>query len=210
MAAAPVAAATLAAGALIAMVLGTTLPASPARAQPPQPADPVLDDATLRREYDDYRASVRGMRLYHVRYIRVATEPEARDLIAWIRSGDRFEERAGKHSIHPESAAKGGDLGTHASCRWGKTTLEMLDLLKPRQTWPQPVKGTHGWGVYRLESVADLQARSYSRYRSELLSGKFEPECPWVPPVTIAPASPAGVGRPLAPPSAAPVDILRK
>jgi peptidyl-prolyl cis-trans isomerase C len=144
-----------------------------------------------------------------VRYIRVAGESEARDLIARIRSGAGFEELARKHSIHPESAARGGDLGTHASCRWAKATLEILDSLKRGQTWSKPVKGTHGWGIYRLEAVTDVEPRSFSSYRSELLAGSFEPECPWVPPVTIAPAPPA------APPAAtgAPAgsaDIQRK
>lgn len=156
----------------------------------PRPSRPIIDDDTLRKEYQAYRASLAGMRLYHVRYIRVATEEKARDLIARIRSGARFEDLAREHSTHPQSAANGGDLGTHAGCRWGKATLEMLDTLQRGQTWSRPVKGTHGWGIYRLESVADIQPRSFEQYRGELLSGKFEPECPWVPPVTVAPGSP--------------------
>ncbi len=156
-------------------------------AAPGPPARPIIDDQTLRREYEAYRASLDGMRLYHVHYIRVATEEKARDLIARIRSGARFESLAREHSTHPESAAKGGDLGTHAGCRWAKATLEMLDALKRGQTFPRPVKGTHGWGIYRLESFSDVQPRSFEQYRNELLSGKFEPECPWVPPVTVAP-----------------------
>ena len=158
-------------------------------------ARPILDDATLQREYQEYRTSLDGMRRYHVRYIRVASEDQARDLIARIRSGARFEDLASRHSTHPESAAKGGDLGTHAGCRWAKATLEMLDSLKRGQTWPKPVKGTHGWGIYRLESVADIEPRPFSQYRSELLSGSFEPECPWVPPVTVAPAGKGDAGK---------------
>ena len=123
------------------------------------------------------------------------TEDLARDLIARIRSGARFEDLASRHSTHTESASKGGDLGTHAGCRWAKATLEMLDSLKRGQTWPKPVKGTHGWGIYRLESVADIEPRPFSQYRSELLSGSFEPECPWVPPVTVAPAGKGDAGK---------------
>jgi parvulin-like peptidyl-prolyl isomerase len=151
-------------------------------------ARPILDDATLQREYQDYRSSVQGLRLYHVRYIRVADEALARDLIARIRSGASFQDLAREHSTHAESAADGGDLGTHAGCRWAKATLEMLDSLHRGQTWPKPVKGTHGWGIYRLESVSDLRPRSFAQYKQELLAGKFQPECPWEPPVTIAPA----------------------
>ena len=171
------------------------------RAKPAENAKPsgnqgqIIDEQTLRREYEAYRTSLDGMRLYHVRYIRVATEDLARDLIARIRSGARFEDLASRHSTHTESASKGGDLGTHAGCRWAKATLEMLDSLKSGQTWPNPVKGTHGWGIYRLESVADIEPRPFSQYRSELLSGTFEPECRWVPPVTVAPAGKGDAGK---------------
>jgi hypothetical protein len=163
------------------------------------PADAVLDDATLRREYDDYRASVEGLRLYHVRYIRVATEGEARELLGRLGGGEDFGELARRHSIHPDSAAEGGDLGTHAGCRWGKSTLAMLDSLQPGQTWPEPVKGTHGWGIYRLEAAEPVQPRPFAAYSRELLSGSFKPECPWVPPVTIRPAPAAPVPLPSTP-----------
>ncbi len=180
--------------------LPLTLSAAPGLAadnvRPVGEARPIIDDETLRKEYRDYRSSLAAMRRYHVRYIRVNTEDEARDLIARIRSGARFEELARRHSTHAESAAAGGDLGTHAGCRWAKATLEMLDSLQRGQTWPKAVKGTHGWGIYRLESVVDIEPRSFEQYRAELLAGSFKPECPWVPPVTVAPSGRAA-GQPV-------------
>lgn len=166
-------------------------------------APPILDDATLKPEYEAYRTSVTGMRRYQVHYIRVAGETEARELIAKIRSGAAFQELATRYSLHKESAERGGDLGSHAGCRWAKATLQILDSLKPGQTWPQPVKGTHGWGIYRLDSVAAIEPRSFSQYKTELLSGKFEPECPWVPPVTIGkvPGAGPGTAAPMVPPA---------
>ena len=175
-------------GARLFLLLPLLVVALRTTAAEPDALRPILDDATLQREYRDYRTSVQGMRLYQVSYIRVPDEAQARDLIARIRSGASFAEMARKHSTHAETAAGGGDLGTHASCRWARATLEMLDSLHRGQTWPKPVKGTHGWGIYRLESVTDLEPRSFSQYRQELLAGKFQPECPWEPPVTVAPA----------------------
>ena len=162
---------------------------TPQSLAPDAAAHAVLDDATLHREYEAYRASIQGLRLYHVRYIRVPTEAAAQDLISQLLDGAGFEELARRHSMDPGSASRGGDLGVHAGCRWAKSTLRMLDSLGPGQTWPAPVKGTHGWGVYRLESAAPVEPRPFLRYRSELLSGTFQPECPWVPPVTVAPST---------------------
>jgi parvulin-like peptidyl-prolyl isomerase len=176
-----------------ALLAGVALGQGTSGAGPVAPAapPPVIDDATLQREYREYLASVEGLRRYEVGYIRVPDEALARRLIAQIRSGARFEEMARKHSTHAESAAKGGALGNHAGCRWARSTREILDALKPGQTWPQPVKGTHGWGIYRLVSVEEVVPRSFEQYRSELLSGAFEPECPWEPPASVRTA-PAG------------------
>ena len=158
---------------------------------------PIVDEATLMREHAGYVDSIRGQKLYHVRYIRVATEQSAREWIAKLRSGARFDEVARAHSLHAESAAAGGDLGRHATCRWGKATLALLDGLRPGQVGTTPIKGSHGWGIYRLESVADIQPRSLETYRAELLAGRFVPECPWTPPMAVGvEPTPAGAGKP--------------
>lgn len=176
--------------------------ASPSRS--PSPARPILDDATIAREYDDYRRSLAGMAWYRVRYIRVADEAAARSLIARIRSGGDFARFATEQSLHAESAARGGDLGEHASCRWARATIDMLERLAPGQLHPEPVKGTHGWGIYRLEAKRPLEPRSLAAYREALLGGTFEPECPWVPPVSVG-ATPAPSSGPAPrPPSGAP------
>lgn len=144
-----------------------------------------IDDATLKREYADYAASVKDLNRYAVHYILVATEDEARQMIARVRSGGNFAELAKRDSLHKASAPKGGDLGTHASCRWARDTISMLDSLKPGQVYPTPVKGSNGWGVYRLDSKTAVVPRSFEQYRDELLGGRFEPECPWQPPVSV-------------------------
>ena len=66
----------------------------------------------------------------------------------------------------------------------------MLDKLEPGQLNPVPVKASKGWGIYRLDSREAIVPRSFERYREELLSGRFDPECPWQPPVSVG-ATPA-------------------
>ena len=72
-----------------------------------------------------------------------------------------------------------------ASDQLRRDTVAMLDGLAPGQIHPQPVKGSNGWGIYRLDSRAAVVPRSFERYRDELLGGHFEPECPWQPPVGV-------------------------
>ena len=145
----------------------------------------IVDEAVLQQEYAAYRQSLQGQKRFHVHYIRVATEQQARELIGQLRIGAPFAEIARQRSLHAESAARGGDLGVHASCRWSQATLKLLEELRPAQIGERPVKGSNGWGIYRLQSVEAIEPRSFETWRAQLLSGRFEPECPWTPPVTL-------------------------
>lgn len=148
---------------------------------PPQP----ISDEVIGQEYDAYRQSVKGQKMYTVSYILLSDEAEARQWIARLRSGASFEKAAREHSKHPLSAKEGGKLGTFATCRWAKDTVQMLDTLKPGQIYAKPVKASAGWGIYRLDAVKALEPISYAQYKEQLLSATFKPECPWVPPVTV-------------------------
>ena len=148
---------------------------------PPQP----ISDEVIGQEYDAYRQSVKGQKMYTVSYILLGDETEARQWIARLRSGASFEKAAREHSKHPLSAKEGGKLGTFATCRWAKDTVQMLDTLKPGQIHAKPVKASAGWSIYRLDAVKPLEPISYAQYKEQLLSASFKPECPWVPPVTV-------------------------
>ena len=148
---------------------------------PPQP----ISDEVIGQEYDAYRQSVKGQKMYTVSYILLSDEAEARQWIARLRSGASFEKAAREHSKHPHSAREGGQLGTLATCPSAKDTVQMLDTLKPGQIHAKPVKASAGWGIYRLDAVKPLEPISYAQYKEQLLSGTFKPECPWVPPVTV-------------------------
>ena len=148
---------------------------------PPQP----ISDEVIGQEYDAYRQSVKGQKMYTVSYILLDDETEARQWIARLRSGASFEKAAREHSKHPLSAKEGGKLGTFATCRWARDTVQILDTLKPGQIYARPVKASAGWSIYRLDAVKPLEPISYAQYKEQLLSASFKPECPWVPPVTV-------------------------
>ena len=148
---------------------------------PPQP----ISDEVIGQEYDAYRQSVKGQKMYTVSYILLDDETEARQWIARLRSGASFEKAAREHAKHPLSAKEGGKLGTFATCRWARDTVQLLDTLKPGQIYAKPVKASAGWSIYRLDAVKPLEPISYAQYKEQLLSASFKPECPWVPPVTV-------------------------
>ncbi|MDO4905002.1 MAG: peptidylprolyl isomerase [Lautropia sp.] len=149
------------------------------------PVPQLISDEVLSEEYNAYRQSVKGMKMYRVSYILLADEDSARDWLKRIRSGAGFENVAREHSKHQESALRGGALGTFATCRWAKDTVAMLDELRPGQIYKKPVKASHGWALYRLDDVQPLKPLSFAQYKTQLLEGSFKPECPWVPPVNV-------------------------
>ena len=57
---------------------------------PPQP----ISDEVIGQEYDAYRQSVKGQKMYTVSYILLSDETEARQWIARLRSGASFEKAA--------------------------------------------------------------------------------------------------------------------
>ena len=71
---------------------------------------PIVDEPTLKREYESYRASLAGMKRYGVSYIRVTDEAQARELLAKIRSGADFGRIAREKSTHEDSARREGLL----------------------------------------------------------------------------------------------------
>lgn len=147
----------------------------------PQP----ISDEVIGQEYDAYRASVKGQKMYTVSYMQVADEKDARQWIGRLKMGAPFEKSAREHSRHAPSAANGGRLGPFATCRWSKDTIALLDALKPGQIHGKPVRASSGWSIYRLDAVKPLEPISYADYKEQLLSGTFRPECPWVPPVQV-------------------------
>lgn len=147
----------------------------------PQP----ISDEVIGQEYDAYRASVKGQKMYTVSYMQVADEQDARQWIGRLKMGAPFDRSAREHSKHAPSATQGGRLGPFATCRWSKDTIALLDALKPGQIHGKPVRASSGWSIYRLDAVTPLEPISYAEYKERLLSGTFRPECPWVPPVQV-------------------------
>eukprot|EP01030_Chromulinospumella_sphaerica_P008879 gene8879-8690_t len=65
-----------------------------------------VKEADMKAEYDKYKAAM-GEKEYHSRHILVATEQEAKDIIAKLKNGGKFEELA--KVSKDGSANNGGD-----------------------------------------------------------------------------------------------------
>lgn len=110
-------------------------------------------DDQLKAEYDKVKAQI-GDKQYNARHILVKTEKEAKDIIAQLNKGAKFEKLASK-SLDKGSAARGGELGFNAPSAFVPPFAKALTSLKKGETTKTPVQTQFGWHVIRLEDIKD-------------------------------------------------------
>ncbi|MQA18595.1 peptidylprolyl isomerase [Rugamonas rivuli] len=140
-----------------------------------------IKDTEIKAEYDKYKAAM-GEKEYHSRHILVATEQEAKDIIAKLKAGGKFEELA--KVSKDGSANNGGDLGWMAPGKLVKPFADAMVALKNGEITQTPVKTEYGYHVIKLEEsratklpaveevkgqIAEaLQQRKIAAFRDEL------------------------------------------
>src|SRR5471032_231595 len=140
-----------------------------------------VKDTEIKAEYDKYKTAM-GEKEYHSRHILVATEQEAKDIIAKLKAGGKFEELA--KVSKDGSANNGGDLGWMAPGKLVKPFADAMIALKNGEITQTPVKTEFGFHVIKLEEsratklptldevkgqVAEaLQQRKIAAFRDEL------------------------------------------
>jgi peptidyl-prolyl cis-trans isomerase C len=111
-----------------------------------------VTDAEISAEYDQYKKFV-GDKEYHVRHILVATEAEAKDVIAKLKDGGNFEDLAKEKSKDTGTAEKGGDLEWSNPSRYVQPFADALPKLSKGQYSEVPVKTDFGYHVLKLEDT---------------------------------------------------------
>jgi peptidyl-prolyl cis-trans isomerase C len=119
-------------------------------------ANPV-SDADAKAEYDKFVAASSGDE-YHAHHILVEKEDEAKDLIAKIKGGAKFEDLAKQHSKDPGSGAKGGDLDWAPANTYVAEFGDALKKLNKGEMTETPVKTQFGWHIIRLDDKRASQA----------------------------------------------------
>jgi len=125
-----------------------------------------VKDAEIQAEYDKYKASV-GPTEYHSRHILVATEQEAKDIIAKLKGGAKFEELA-KASKDPGSGANGGDLGWMTPAKLVKPFADAMVALKNGEITQTPVKSDFGYHVIKLEESRPTKFPSFEEVKGQV------------------------------------------
>jgi peptidyl-prolyl cis-trans isomerase C len=114
--------------------------------------NPVSDDA-LKAEYEKFKAQAAGNQ-YKARHILVATEQEAKDIIAKLNKDPKsFEALAKEKSKDPGSKANGGDLGWFDPRGMVPEFGAAVAKLEKGKFTEAPVKTQYGYHVIMLEDT---------------------------------------------------------
>jgi peptidyl-prolyl cis-trans isomerase C len=129
-------------------------------------ANPITDDA-LKSEYDKLKAQI-GDKEYKARHILVEKQEEAKDIIAKLKKGEKFEKLA-EASKDPGSKEKGGELDWAPPTTYVKPFGDALAKLQKGKYTTEPVQTTFGWHVIMLDDVRDIKAPSFEEVKKNLL-----------------------------------------
>lgn len=127
--------------------------------------NPLGDDA-VKAEYEKIKSQM-GDKEYHARHILVEKEAEAKEIIAKLKKGEKFDKLAEK-SKDPGSKAKGGDLGWAAPGNFVPEFSAAMTKLQKGQYTTEPVKSQFGWHIIRLEDARTMQAPPFDEVKQNL------------------------------------------
>lgn len=126
---------------------------------------PVSEDQ-LKQEYEKLKSKM-GDKEYNARHILVATEDEAKAIIAKLGKKEKFEKLAAK-SLDAGSAKQGGSLGWTIPATFVPPFANALLELKKGEYTKTPVQTQFGWHVIKLDDIRALKAPSFDEVKPQL------------------------------------------
>ena len=126
---------------------------------------PITEEA-LRKAYETIKAQL-GNKEYKARHILVEKEDEAKDIIARLKKGEKFEDLA-KQSKDTGSKDRGGDLGWAAPGNYVLPFAEAMSKLEKGKYTETPVKSNFGYHVIKLDDTRELKVPSFDEVRPQL------------------------------------------
>jgi peptidyl-prolyl cis-trans isomerase C len=124
-------------------------------------------DADIKARYDELTKSVAGNE-YHLHHILVDNEQQAKDLIAKIKGGAKFEDLAKQYSKDPGSAKNGGDLDWADPKSFVPEFANAATHLQKGQMTDTPVKTQFGWHIIRVDDVRPVAPPPLEQVKAQI------------------------------------------
>ena len=120
-------------------------------------------------EYDQIVKNAAGKnKEYNTRHILVKTEDEAKEVIAALKKGEKFEDLAKAKSQDPGTKDNGGELGWSTPRTFVKPFADAMVGLKKGETSPEPVKTDFGYHVIQVKDVRDATPPAFNDVKAQV------------------------------------------
>jgi len=125
-----------------------------------------VSDQEVNARYDEYKKQM-GDTQYHARHVLLEKEEQAKDIIAKLKKGEKFEDLA-KQSKDTGSAQSGGDLGWASASSFVKPFSDAMIALKPNMVTDMPVKTDFGFHVIQLIETRPTEYQKLEDLKPEI------------------------------------------
>jgi peptidyl-prolyl cis-trans isomerase C len=136
-----------------------------------------ITDADIQKEYDRAKGQT-GDQEYKARHILLETEDQAKNMIAELKKGAKFEELATKNSKDSGTKERGGDLDWNVPGVFDKQFSDAMTKLEKGKYTETPVHTRFGFHVIQLDDVRAVKFPSLTevkpRIQQQLVQGKIE------------------------------------
>ena len=129
-------------------------------------ANPVAD-GDIQKEYDRARSQT-GDKEYKARHILVATEDDAKSVLADLKKGSKFDEIAQKRSLDEGTRPKGGDLDWNVPSNFDKAFSDAMVKLEKGKMTEAPVRSRFGFHVIQLDDVRAVSFPALNQVRQQI------------------------------------------
>jgi peptidyl-prolyl cis-trans isomerase C len=127
---------------------------------------PQVTEEEMRTVYDQEAAKLQQTERVRARHILVSSEKEAKDILARLQKGEKFEDIAKQFSLDG-SKDYGGDLGYFTAPEMVPEFSKAAFALKVGET-SQPIKTDFGWHIIRLEDRKQGLAQPFDQVKSAI------------------------------------------
>jgi peptidyl-prolyl cis-trans isomerase C len=136
-----------------------------------------VDDADIQKEYDKARSQA-GDKEYKARHILTETEDQAKDMIAQLKKGAKFDELATKNSKDTGTKERGGDLDWNVPGVFDKQFSDAMVKLEKGRYTEAPIQTRFGYHVIQLDDVRPVKFPALAdvkpRIQQQLVQAKIE------------------------------------
>jgi peptidyl-prolyl cis-trans isomerase C len=126
-------------------------------------------DADVKARYDELVKQGGGGKELHLHHILVDNEQQAKDLIAKIKAGAKFEDLAKQYSKDPGSGKNGGDLDWANPNSYVPEFAQAAEKLQKGQMTDAPVHTQFGWHIIRVDDTREVAPPPFEQVKPQIV-----------------------------------------